>query len=165
MTHTSTPVPAPDPEREVVHIRRLDAAPERVYDAVIDPLQLAAWWGPAGFRNTFHDFDPRPGGRWRYTMHAPDGMAYPNETEFVELERPRRILLRHLRPRHRFELELRLTPLPTGTELVWTMRFESAKDLAGIREFIRAANEQNLDRLAALLGVAGGAPPSREEPA
>jgi uncharacterized protein YndB with AHSA1/START domain len=146
-----TPDPAFDTDREIRHVRVLPASPERVYEAIIDPAQLARWWGPAGFRNTFHEFEPCPGGIWKYTMHGPDCMAYPNEAEFLLLERPARVVLQHLRPMHRFRLELCLNPQAKGTELVWTMSFEAAKDLTGIRDFLHAANEQNLDRLEAHL--------------
>ena len=30
-----------------------------------DPARIARWWGPAGFTNTIHTFDFRPGGEWR----------------------------------------------------------------------------------------------------
>ena len=43
------------------------------------------WWGPNGFTNTFHEFDLRPGGAWRFIMHGPDGTDYPNESVFVEV--------------------------------------------------------------------------------
>ena len=31
--------------------RTLPASPERVWQALTDPAQLARWWGPAGFAN------------------------------------------------------------------------------------------------------------------
>lgn len=32
--------------------------------------------GPNGFTNTFYEFDLRPGGKWRFTMHGADGKNY-----------------------------------------------------------------------------------------
>jgi hypothetical protein len=32
--------------------------------------------GPKGFRNTFYEFDLRPGGVWRFTMQAPNGNEF-----------------------------------------------------------------------------------------
>jgi hypothetical protein len=48
-----------------------------------------------------------------------------------------------------------------GTRLAWRMRFDSAEHAAEIRDFIAAANEQNLDRLEAQLAAMsadGGGP-------
>ena len=42
---------------ELVTTRWLDAPRARVYRAFSDPDELARWWGPAGFANTFHAFD------------------------------------------------------------------------------------------------------------
>jgi uncharacterized protein YndB with AHSA1/START domain len=52
--------------------------------------------GPAGFRNTFEVFEPRPGGRWCFLMHGPDGVDHPNESVFLAVEEPERIVFRHV---------------------------------------------------------------------
>src|SRR5687767_2829332 len=59
-----------------------------VFRAWSDPEQLKKWWGPAGFTNTFHEFDFRVGGRWRFDMHGPEKGNYANECEFIEIEEP-----------------------------------------------------------------------------
>ena len=41
--------------------RILHASRERVFGAISDPKQLALWWGPNGFTNTFEEFDFRAG--------------------------------------------------------------------------------------------------------
>ncbi len=46
---------------DIVSTRVIDARPDRVYQAFVVPDRLARWWGPEGFTNTFHEFDPRPG--------------------------------------------------------------------------------------------------------
>lgn len=50
--------------------RVLEAPPERVYQAFIDPDQFAEWYGPAGFpvRRDTVELDPQVGGRQRFTM-------------------------------------------------------------------------------------------------
>lgn len=132
--------------------RRLLAAPrDRVFAAFLDPVQLAGWWGPEGFTNRFHCFDPRPGGAWRFTMRGPDGAEYPNECEFEEVVVPERIVFRHLQPMHHFRMEMTWAVRGEQTELTWRMEFVNAADLAPVREFILGANEQNFDRLAAQL--------------
>ena len=52
-------------EREIVSARVFDVPRERIFSAWTDPAHLAHWWGPKGFRNSFHEFDLRPGGNWR----------------------------------------------------------------------------------------------------
>lgn len=44
-------------------------------------------------------------------------------------------------------------PRPGGTRLTWRVRFDSAEEAARVRDPFLAANEQNLDRLEALLGA------------
>jgi uncharacterized protein YndB with AHSA1/START domain len=67
---------AADP-REIASGRVIDAPRRKVFKAFADPTHLARWWGPKGFRNTFEEFDFRPGGTWRFTMHGPDGTDTP----------------------------------------------------------------------------------------
>jgi len=132
------------------HARSLAASPEEVFAALQDPERLARWWGPAGFTNTFETFEFRPGGAWVFTMHGPDGTAYPNQAEFLEIEPPSRLRLRHVNLPH-FILELVLEPEGAGTRLTWTGVFENHEFAEGARTFLETANEQNLDRLEAEL--------------
>jgi uncharacterized protein YndB with AHSA1/START domain len=115
-----------------------------------DPDQLARWWGPAGFSNTFHVFDFRGGGAWRLTMHGPDGRDYPNESVFEELVPPRRVVVRHVCAPH-FTLTVDLAEHDGQTELDWCQRFDSADVFRQVEAVVTPANEQNLDRLAACL--------------
>jgi uncharacterized protein YndB with AHSA1/START domain len=55
-------------DREIVTSRVLNARRELVFSAFSDRQRLARWWGPRGFTNTFHEFDLRPGGAWRFVM-------------------------------------------------------------------------------------------------
>jgi uncharacterized protein YndB with AHSA1/START domain len=136
---------------DIVTTRLIDASPEQLFEAVSDPAQLALWWGPQGFTNTFAEFDFRPGGAWNFTMHDPEGTDYPNESEFVEIEKPGRIVFDHLRPMHWFRMTMTFVPESGKTRLTWQMRFESRAESDKFREFIVIANEQNLDRLEAHL--------------
>ncbi len=51
--------------------------------------------GPRGFTITTHSKDLRPAGTWRYTMHGPDGVDYPNVTRYLEVEPLRRLVYDH----------------------------------------------------------------------
>jgi uncharacterized protein YndB with AHSA1/START domain len=75
--------------------RLISAPPELVFDTWIDTEHKTHWWGPHGFRTTTHFADVRPGGSWRFTMHAPDGTDFPNRIDYATLERPHRLTYRH----------------------------------------------------------------------
>lgn len=67
-------------------VRVYDAPVKAVWEAWTDPKQAAKWWGPRGFTITTHSKELRPGGFWKYTMHGPDGVDYPNHTTYFEVE-------------------------------------------------------------------------------
>jgi uncharacterized protein YndB with AHSA1/START domain len=138
---------------EIVSERVFDASRAAVYGAFADPLKLTQWWGPKGFTNTFQEFDLRPGGMWRFVMHGPDGSEYPLTKEFIEVVPDKRIVLRQLGGMHQFQMELTFADAGSGTRFTWRMRFESVEEGELVRSFIAAANEENFDRLQALLTV------------
>lgn len=143
----------------IVTSRVLPAARERVWAAFSDPLALAGWWGPAGFTNSFHEFDFRPGGVWRFTMHGPDGAAYVMDHRFSEIVAPERLVVRHLQPGHDFTLTVTLSGRSDFTKIVWHLLFDDPAEATRVLPFVVPANEQNLDRLAAHLS--GKAPSAR----
>lgn len=121
MTHDPMP---PRSDRELATARVVEASPARVFEAFRDPVQLARWWGPTGFTNTFHDFDFRAGGAWRFTMHGPDGHDYPNESVFEDLLEPSRVVIRHV-SKPQFTAEFGFDPVPGGTRVVFRQVFDS----------------------------------------
>lgn len=139
----------PTTDREIVTSRVIDAPRERIFQAFSDPSRLAQWWGPKGFTNTFQEFDFRPGGTWRFVMHGPDGGNYPNETVFEVIE-PERVVLRHASAPH-FELTITFSEEDGKTRVGWRQLFNSAEERERIARFAVEANEQNLDRLEAVL--------------
>ncbi|MEK1908337.1 MAG: SRPBCC family protein [Pseudomonas sp.] len=141
-------------ERAFVHSRLIDAPCARVYQAFSDPAHLARWWGPNGFSNTFSEFDLRPGGRWRFVMHGPDGSDYPNESLFIEVVPQQRVVIEHLNGHH-FLLTIRFNAQGSQTRVDWRQEFDSVAEHQRIAALVIPANEQNLDRLAAeVLNVA-----------
>ena len=137
-------------DRELATWRLLDAPRARVFRAFSDPARLARWWGPKGFTNTFHEFDLRPGGAWRFVMHGPNGGDYDNESVFVEISPPVRLVLRHV-SRPRFELTVALAEEGGKTRIDWRQRFDTAAECERVRALATPANEENLDRLEAEL--------------
>jgi uncharacterized protein YndB with AHSA1/START domain len=96
-------------DREFVHARLIDGPRERVFRAFAEPAHLARWWGPNGFSSTFQVFEFRPGGRWRFVMHGPDGANYPNESVFSEIVAPERVVLEHLAEVYHFIMTITFT--------------------------------------------------------
>ena len=130
--------------------RVVAASPARVYEAFEDPKQLARWWGPNGFTSTFETFDFREGGAWKFVLHGPDGKDYPNVNRFVELVPAERVRLQHVEG-HWFELTVTLTPEGDKTRIGWRQQFANEEELLLVRDYVIPANEENLDRLEAVL--------------
>ena len=142
-------------ERSIVTARVLDFPREQVFAAWTQPELLASWWGPKGFTNTFEEFDLRPGGHWRFTMHGPDGKGYPNHSIFSDIVPPQRIVFDHVSGHH-FEVDAVFTEQAGGkTRLTWRMRFDSAEECAKVRAFVTNANEENMDKLQRCLEAQG----------
>ncbi|MFM2067845.1 MAG: hypothetical protein RLZZ584_2754 [Pseudomonadota bacterium] len=128
--------------------RDLPYSPTAVFAAFADSTRLARWWGPEGFYNTFDVCDFQPGGSWKFTMHGPDGQAYPNESVFGAIEPGRKVVIHHI-VAPRFELTVELAAVAGGTRVSWVQVFEDAAVAAAVRHIVEPSNEQNLDRLTA----------------
>lgn len=130
--------------------RVFSASPREIFAAFEQPDRLARWWGPAGFTNTFERFEFRPGGRWVFVMHGPNGADYPNESVFREIEPDTRIVIEHV-VKPWYLLTVTLAVRGDETHLAWVQEFESPELAARMRRLGETANEQNLDRLQSLL--------------
>jgi uncharacterized protein YndB with AHSA1/START domain len=135
-------------DREISATRIFNAPRELVFRAWTEPDHIAQWWGPKGFTNTFYEFDLKPGGRWRFTMHGPDGVNYPNESVFVEIVAFERIVFRHVVP-PRFLATATFDEQGNKTLLTWRMLFETSKLRDAVIDKHNAAEglKQNLDKL------------------
>jgi len=71
--------------------RVLPAPPPAVFRAFSEPVELAKWWGPAGFTIPSVDFDPRAGGSYRIEMQPPEGEPFHLTGEFRAVEPPARL--------------------------------------------------------------------------
>lgn len=151
----------PTDSRSDARHRLIPATAADVFAAMSDPQRVARWWGPAGFTNTIHRFEFHPGGQWLLTMHGPDRRDYPNESRFTRVVPGRALEIEHFSDHH-FVLAIELEAHEAGTLVRWRQTFDTAEHYRRIAEFVAAANEQNLERLAAevLAGAGRGFDPA-----
>ena len=141
----------PEAERECVHYRLVDAPRERVYRALATPGHLSNGWGPNGFSSTFQTFDFQPGGKWVFVVHGPDGTDYPNENEFVEINPAQCVVIEHISDSHHFFLTITFKSIGDRTLVGWRQLFDTKDHKRQIANIVEVANEQNLDRLEAVV--------------
>ncbi|MEZ4302651.1 MAG: SRPBCC domain-containing protein [Polyangiaceae bacterium] len=125
-------------------------SPEAVFQAFTRGESLAKWWGPAGFTNTFEVFEFRSGGQWKFVMHGPGGGSYKNESTFVEVTEPSKVVIQHLSS-PRYVLTIAIAAHEGGAEIRWDQEFEEIAVAERIQKIVGPANEQNLDRMEAVL--------------
>ncbi|MEQ1799488.1 MAG: SRPBCC family protein [Lacibacter sp.] len=135
------------PDCEIRSTRIVNFSRELVYAAWTDPNHLKNWWGPAGFTNTFNEFDLRPGGKWSFVMHGPDKGNYHNECEFIEIDKPALIAWkRHSKPI--FQVVAAFEEVVADkTKIIFRMLFTSADECSKVKKFAVDKNEENFDRL------------------
>lgn len=72
--------------------RRFDAPPERVFDAWVDPKKAYRWLFTSPTSETHStEMEARVGGKWSITDRR-DGVDYTALGEYLEIDRPRRLL-------------------------------------------------------------------------
>ena len=136
---------------EIVSSRIVHASQELVFAAWTNPDHLKNWWGPAGFTNTFHEFDLRPGGKWLFTMHGPEKGNYQNECEFTTIQEPSMIAWNRI-SQPLFNVCATFEKIDEShTKVVFRMIFDSPEACNKLRPYVVDKNEENLDRLEAEL--------------
>lgn len=128
--------------------RDIQALPESIFAAFTEADRFARWWGPSGFSNTFKQFQFKPGGKWSFVMHGPDGATYSNEAEFVDIVPNKKVVIRHHSQPY-FTLTIIITSSGDGSIINWIQEFDNDEVARNIAHIIEPGNEQNLDRLAA----------------
>jgi uncharacterized protein YndB with AHSA1/START domain len=137
-------------ENGYVITRIFDAPHELVFEAWTTPEHLSQWWGPKGFTNTFQEFDMRPGGTWKFIMHGPDGVDYPNEIVFIEVVKPERIVFQ-LGPAPQFQATATFEDVDGKTKFTYRTLFETVSEFDQVKAYAVPGGEQTLDRLEAHL--------------
>jgi uncharacterized protein YndB with AHSA1/START domain len=140
---------------EIYLTRIYDAPVKMVWDAWTDPKQVAKWWGPRGFTITTHSMEVKTGGTWRYLMHGPDGVDYPNNTKFLEVEKYSRMIYDHGGNDDKpalFRVTVEFTETAGKTKLEMTMALATAEAAKEAKKFIKGAGgDSTWDRLAEYL--------------
>ena len=143
----TTKLKATSPDCEIVSPRIFNTPREIVYSAWSEPNHLKNWWGPAGFTNTFNEFDFRVGGRWKFNMHGPEKGNYNNDCEFIAIEKPSMIAWkRYSKPI--FNVVARFEELSANqTRVVFKQIFDTPEECNKIKKFVVDKNEENFDKL------------------
>lgn len=136
-----------NPDCEIVSTRIVNASQELVYRAWTDPNHLKNWWGPKGFTNTFNEFDLRPGGKWSFIMHGSDKGNYPNECEFIKIEKPSLITWKRI-SKPLFQVAASFEAITANqTKIVFRMIFDTPEECNKLKPFVVDKNEENFDKL------------------
>jgi uncharacterized protein YndB with AHSA1/START domain len=116
----------PDQDALVSEIH-IDASPERVFKALIDPKQVLQWWTSPDCPIEDFSIAPRTGGRWRYdtrqTKNNVNGVSkFHCEGEVLEYDPPRVLAYTwianwHERPAQRTAVRWELAASKGGTLL------------------------------------------------
>jgi uncharacterized protein YndB with AHSA1/START domain len=75
--------------------RTFDAPRILVWKAWTESDHLLRWMCPAQFKVLFAENDLRIGGRWRSGMRSPDGESFIHCGEYLEIDRPSRLVFTH----------------------------------------------------------------------
>lgn len=136
---------------ELVLTRVFDAPVNLVWDAWTDPKKTAKWWGPRGFSITTKSKDLKPGGKWIYTVHGPDGVDYPNVTTYFVVEPLKRLEYDHGANENQkalFRVNVLFSEAKGKTTMKMTMTFESPERAKELSVFIKqAGGNSTWDRL------------------
>jgi uncharacterized protein YndB with AHSA1/START domain len=84
------------PDREVRISHVFDAPREAVFEAWIDPDQVALWWAPAELRIPPESVvvEPHVGGRFHLVMVESSGTEWPMRAEILQISPPELIVMR-----------------------------------------------------------------------
>jgi uncharacterized protein YndB with AHSA1/START domain len=136
---------------EIISSRVISFSVEKVYHAFENPDILKKWWGPKGFTNTFHEFDLRPEGTWKLTMHGPEKGNYENESVFIEVDKNKRVAWKRV-SQPLFNMVIEFEEIDSkSSKITFQMIFSSVEECDKIRRFATPSNEENFDRLEEVL--------------
>jgi uncharacterized protein YndB with AHSA1/START domain len=87
------PAAKAESDLSLIITRSFDAPRERVFDAWLDPAQIATWIGPRSVRAETMELSQKVGGRYRIHMRGVDGSNGPVVSGiYREIVRPERLV-------------------------------------------------------------------------
>ena len=138
----------------VIHVtRRFDAAPERVFDAWLDP-ETARKFLFATSKGVMvrAQIDPRIGGAFNFTDRR-DGVDVEHIGEYLEIDRPRRLVFTFHTERGSTDLSrVSVDIVPTGKGCELTLTHEMDHKWADYKDRTQAGWTTIVGALAAMLG-------------
>lgn len=140
---------------EIQIVRVYDAPVELVWEVWTDLKHVEKWWGPRGFTLTTKSKDLRPGGKWIYTMHGPDGTDYPNIATYHEVVKREKLVYDHGGNEERqklFTVTVLFKEEKGKTTLTLTFALSNEEEAKSMKQFIKNANGNSTwDRLSEYL--------------
>jgi uncharacterized protein YndB with AHSA1/START domain len=112
----ATPASAPS----LKHVRRLRAAPEKVFEAFVDPREIVHWWCPDEGPTLSAETDVRVGGRFRIVFRTMDGELHECSGEYLEIDAPRRLVMTFgwsITPHLQTRVTVSIDPIAEGAQL------------------------------------------------
>ena len=150
----------PSPQ-ELLFTHRFDAPRNLLFQMWTDPTHVVPWWGPVGFTTQNLEMDVRPNGLWRLIMHGPHGRDYHNKAVYLEVDPPKRLVLKHTGedPEHPVTHQMTMTfeeaDAGKKTDLSMRMLFKSPEERDRIIKKYAAdkGGVQTIERLAEYLST------------
>lgn len=140
-------IPAINEDIEIVTERIFHYPRTLVFEAWANPAYLQNWWGPAGFTNTFQEFDFGEGGKWNFIMHGPEKGNYVNQCKFTHNSRPETIAWKRF-SQPLFNVLVTFTSISdNSTEVVFRQMFETKDGCDKIKRHVLDKNQEVFDRL------------------
>jgi uncharacterized protein YndB with AHSA1/START domain len=134
MTTTGIELSVPTDEPVIRYRRFVKAPPELMFAMWTEPEHLRNWWGPRELELVLCEVDLRVGGSYRMVHRAPDGTEHAFRGEYLELDRPTKIV-------QTFVYE----PWPDAVS-VESVQFEETGDGTLVRGESRHSSLENRDR-------------------
>jgi uncharacterized protein YndB with AHSA1/START domain len=147
-----------DTSHTLIMHRTFDAPRILVWKAWTEADHLLRWMCPADFRVLFAENDLRVGGAWRSGMRSPEGEDYIHRGEYLEIEKPARLVFSHtwerndLEPRALTKITVALTEREGKTDMIFIHAGLATEESACSHKHGWTGAFDNLAHLASELG-------------
>jgi uncharacterized protein YndB with AHSA1/START domain len=145
-------------KQEIIGTRMFDAPRDLVFKTMTDPKLIPQWWGPRRHTTTVDEMDVRPGGRWRYVLHDPDGNGNAFHGVYHDITAPERLVYTFEYegvPGHVLLETVTLEEVDGRTKLTDQSVFQSVADRDGmVQSGMESGATETMDRLEELIAAA-----------